>query len=191
MDRVESIENAILADSGGLFDRLATPSGIQSTTRDDLHVTIRIASDFYDFLVKCGESPDAYSIVYMSGTIRSGIDEFYLLAHSCRHAARDGATKSIDPHEHWDFPGLRERFMRGFEHLADPDMSGGDRLVSLFSLTHLELVFLARHFPSAILADSPSDSMTTNELLQNIKRMIGGKAAWTRKAPASDTNHGE
>jgi hypothetical protein len=171
MDRVELIEDAIVAGSD-----------LHGTYREDLHVTIRIARDFYEFLVKHGETPNGEQIDYMAGTIRSGIDEFYLLAYACRSIVRDNETWKFDPHEHWDFSVLREGFMRGFEHLADPDVSTADRLASLFTLTHLELVFLARHFPSAIFADRASDSMTVNESLQSIKRMIGGKASWSRDA---------
>lgn len=143
-------------------------------------MTIRIAKDFYDFLVKYGESPDGDQIDYMAGTIRSGMDEFYSLAYGCRSFVRSRKDNSFDPHVHWDFPALRERFMRGFEHLADPDLNSADRLASLFFLTHLELVFLARHFPSAIFAERASDSMSTNECLQSIKKMIGGKESWIR-----------
>jgi len=171
VNRVEQIEDAIVAGSD-----------LHETYREDLHVTIRIAGDFYDFLVKYGESPNGEQIDNMVGTIRSGMDEFYLLAYGCRSLVRDNEAWKFDPHEHWDFPALRERFMRGFEHLADPDVSAAKRLASLFALTHFELVFLARHFPSAIFADRASDSMTVNELRQDINRMLGGKSSWTPDA---------
>jgi hypothetical protein len=181
MNRIEQIEDAIVTGTDNLFAGANVKTGYP-TTREDLHVTIRIASDFYDFLVKYGESPDAEQIDYMAGTIRSGIDEFYLLAYACRSIVRDNKTWKFDPHEHWNFSALREGFLRGFEHLADPDVSAADRLASLLALAHLELVFLARHFPSAIFAERAGDSMTVNESLQAIKKMIGGKASWTRDA---------
>ena len=37
-------------------DTIVTGSDLHETHREDLHVTIRIAKDFYDFLVKYGES---------------------------------------------------------------------------------------------------------------------------------------
>jgi hypothetical protein len=162
MDRVEQIEEAIIAGSEGLFDDSDIPEYARKhwTGREDLHVTIRIARDFYNFLEKYGESPDAREINYMAGTIRSGMDQFYLLAGSCRGLLREMGAWKPDPHEHWDFSALRERFMRDFEHLTDPDVSAWDKLASLFTLTHLELVFMARHFPSAIFADRPPPSMT-------------------------------
>lgn len=174
MNRAEQIEEAIVAEFGDPFE-------IESI-RADLHVTVHIAMDFYNFLVQHGESPNGKQIDYMAGTIRASIEEFYLLAYTCRRIVRKGEMKGLEPHEHWNFSALRERFMKGFEHLEDPQMSAVDRLTSLFALTHLELVFLAQNFPSAIFADGPGDSMTTNEILQAIKKKIGGKASWTRDA---------
>ncbi|MGA2851804.1 MAG: hypothetical protein ABSE46_22605, partial [Terracidiphilus sp.] len=62
-------------------DTIVTGSDLHEMYREDLHLTIRIAKDFYDFLVKYGESPDVDQIDYMAGTIRSGVDEFYSLAY--------------------------------------------------------------------------------------------------------------
>ena len=170
MNRVELIQDAIVAGSE-----------LHGTNREDLQVTIRIARDFYDFLVRHEVSPNGEQIDYMSGTIRSGIEEFYLLAYGCRSILRDTKALKSDPHEHWDFQALREMFMRGFEHLADPDVSAADKLVSLFALTHLELVFLAWHFPSAIFAERTSDSWTTAEIRRDIDRMLGGKSSFSKE----------
>lgn len=49
MDLVKRIEDRIVAGSKGFFDEPAI--------RKDLHLTIRISGDFYDFLVKSGEKP--------------------------------------------------------------------------------------------------------------------------------------
>jgi hypothetical protein len=143
MDSIGRIEDLIVTNSDGFFDE----PGI----RADLHVTIRIAGDFYDFLVKFGENPPAEAIDFVIGTIRSGIDEFFSLAYICRlvDTARD--TWTFDRHSQWDFPALRERFLRSLEHLAESrDASAAHSLASLFALVHLELVFLAQHFPLAI-----------------------------------------
>lgn len=174
MNQVEHIEDAIVAGSEGFFD--------SAEIRSDLRVTIRIAKDFYDFLVKFGESPDAHQIDYMMGTIRSGIDEFALLAYVCRGIEGSRWTKSLNAHTQWDFPALRERFMRDFDHLGDRDVSVLDRLDLLFSLTHLELMFQARHFPSAIFEDCPDEPKTVaeaksdlSEVLADIKEVRAGR----------------
>jgi hypothetical protein len=174
VNRVESIEEAIIASSKGLFDS----AGI----REELHVTIRIARDFYDFLVKFGDSPGVYEIDYMMGTVRSGMDSFYQLAYICRGISGSTWTKSVNPQVHSDFPVLREMFMRGFEHLDDPDASLLDKLDSLFALTHLELEFLAHHFPRAVFADAPDGSRFSveidsdlSEVLTDIREMRAGR----------------
>src|SRR5580698_1947260 len=129
VDRIEHIVDAIVAGSEGYFD--------SAEDRSDLQVAICIARDFYDFLVKFGETPDLDDVDYMMGTIRSGMDEFFSLAYSCRGINTASATWGFDPHAHWDFPVLRERFMRVFEHLDGPDPSVVDKLASLLVLIHL------------------------------------------------------
>jgi hypothetical protein len=141
---IERIEDPIVAGSEGFLD--------EPDIREDLHVTIRIARDFYDFLVKFGDRPPAKEVAYVTDTIRSGMDEFFALAYLCRVINTGTDTWSFDPHVPWDFSALREKFLRDFERLAgSPEMSVVDRLASLLALTHLELVFLAQYFPSAIL----------------------------------------
>ena len=142
VDTVDRIEEVIVASAEGFF--------AETNIRQVLHVTIRIASDFYEFLVKFGEQPAAKEIAYVTDTVRSGMDEFFQLAYLCRIINTGPENWRFDPQAHWDFPKLRERFMRSFEQLAgSADAITG--LASLLELTHLELVFLAQHFPSAIL----------------------------------------
>jgi hypothetical protein len=150
MDDVKQIQDRIVADSSGFFD--------EPDIRQDLRVTIRIAGDFYDFLMKSGEKPTVREIAYVMDTIRSGVDQFFALAHICRVIDTGANTWTFDPQARWDFSGLREDFLRGFERLAGPDANAAQRLASLLALTHLELVFLAQHFPLAILEDLADSS---------------------------------
>jgi hypothetical protein len=87
------------------------------------------------------------------------MDEFFALAYICKVIDTGRDTWAFDPHARWNFPALREKFLRGFEGLAEsPDAKAPQKLASLLALAHLELVFLAQHFPSAIFkeaADSP------------------------------------
>ncbi|HZR30960.1 MAG TPA: hypothetical protein VFA76_03785 [Terriglobales bacterium] len=143
MDSVSRIEELILGGSEGFFD--------EPNTREDLHVTVRIARDVYDFLKRYGENPSAKEIDYITGTIRSGVDELFALAYQCVTINTGRDSWSFDSHVHWDFPALRERFLRDFEHLSESrEASAAQRLVTLLNLGHLELVLLAHHFPSAI-----------------------------------------
>jgi hypothetical protein len=151
MDLVKRIEDRIVAGSEDFFEDPAI--------RKDLHLTIRIAGDFYDFLVKSGEKPSPGKVTYMSDTIRSGIDEFFALAYICKVINTERGIWAFDPHVRWDFPVLREKFLRGFEQLAEsPDANAAQSLASLLALTHLELVFLAQNFPSAIFGDVADSS---------------------------------
>lgn len=153
MNLAKHIEDRIVEGSEGFFD--------EPDIRMDLHVTIRIAEDFYDFLVKFGETPPAQDIDYMMDTIRSGIDEFFAVAQLCPIINTGRDTWVFEPHTHWDFRALRERFLRGFERLAEsPDAGAAEGLASLLALAHLQLIFLARHFPSAIFGDVADSSQT-------------------------------
>lgn len=141
MDLANRIEDRIMAGSQDFFD--------EAPIRKDLHVTIRIAEDFYNFLVKAGEKPSPEEVTHVSDTIRSGIDEFFALAYICKVINTERGTWAFDRHVRWDFPALRERFLRGFEELAEsPDANAAQSLASLLALTHLELVFLAQNFPA-------------------------------------------
>jgi hypothetical protein len=145
METVVRIEDFILAGSEGFFD--------EGEIKEDLHVTIRIAGAFYEFLLKSGDQPSTKEIAYVTDTIRSGIDEFFALAYICRLIDTRPDTWSFDPNLQWNFADLREKFLCGFEQLAKAsEATAIDRLASLLRLTHLELVFLARYFPSAILS---------------------------------------
>jgi hypothetical protein len=140
MDPVERIEQIVVNGSDGFFD--------DPLLREDLHITIRIAGDFYRFLAKFGDNPPPKEIAYVTDTIRSGTDWFFGLAHLCTMIHAD-AVDSDAPKE---FPLLRAKFMRDFENLAASTNSGAEAaLASLLALTHCELVFLAHNFPSAIL----------------------------------------
>jgi hypothetical protein len=160
VNSIERIKELIVNGSDGYFDD------------EDiyLHVTIRIAKDFYDFLVKFGDSPEPYDIDFMMGTIRSGIDEFFQLAYICRALFEKGFWAGVsDKQVSWNYPELRKDFMRLFEHLEDPDLKVLDRLASLFVLAHLELVFLAQNFPSAQFYESPSGSRSWDETMRYIR----------------------
>jgi hypothetical protein len=146
MNTVDEIEEQIVRRSDGFFE--------DEDIRENLHVTISIAGAFYNFLVEHGERPPAEDIDDIMGTIRSGIDHFFSLAHFCKIIDMEREARSMERCLHWDFRALRETFVRGYERFAErPDVSAADALPSLFALTHLELVFLAQHFPSAIFEE--------------------------------------
>jgi hypothetical protein len=143
MDIVEQIRDLILTESEGDL----------ASSKDDLQVTIRIARDFYNYLRMYEKPPHPIDISYMLGTIRSGMDFLFLLVDSCVY--REDEEKWIgafNPLRAWSYPELRKEFLARFESLASPQLDRADRLVSLFILKHLELVYLAQNFPQAAVA---------------------------------------
>jgi hypothetical protein len=72
VDLIHQIEDPIVEQSEGYFE-----------ANSDLHVTIRITVDFFHFLSAYQEIPSPREVDYVCGTIRSGMDMFFLLAYSC------------------------------------------------------------------------------------------------------------
>src|ERR1700754_2613581 len=67
----EEIEAIILRGADDFFDA--------PEDRSALAVTVRICCEFYDFLMRAGESPDSSDANYMAATIRSGMEEYFTL----------------------------------------------------------------------------------------------------------------
>ncbi|GGA61647.1 hypothetical protein GCM10011507_11480 [Edaphobacter acidisoli] len=155
MDIVDHIEKMILDGSCGFFDKFDV---------EDLHVTIRIARDFNSFLEKFGENPPTDEIVYVSDTVRSGMDQFFSLAQVCGFIETEDEKWSFDQHLSWNYGALRLEFLDTFERLHESlDVNVVQRLTWLLTLTHLELVFLAKHFPSAMLSGISEGSRRPSE----------------------------
>src|SRR5947208_14550927 len=77
MDAMQARMKAIiLRDSEGFFD--------DPKESEDLQITIRIACEFFVFLRQSKDVPELDEAEYMAGTIRSGLDWFFSMAHPCR-----------------------------------------------------------------------------------------------------------
>ena len=144
MDVINSTELAIVASVEGLFE--------DAEQRRHLNVALYTASKFYEFLVEF-EEPPMRKVDYIMGTIRAGIEEYFLLAYTCKVIDVSPETWRFRPHVFSGFDSFRERCVGEFRRLINPDTAGIDRLASLLELTHLELVFLARYYPSAIFSE--------------------------------------
>jgi hypothetical protein len=143
MDLTKQTEDLIVNGLEDFFE--------SSESRMDLHVAIRIANDFHRFLLDFGETPPLDEVTYMMDTIRSGMDQFFSLAYSCR-VVSDGAAKwNFDRQLVSSFSELRRACLHRFEELHRPEASATELLASLLALVHLELTFLAQNFPSIVL----------------------------------------
>jgi hypothetical protein len=143
MDLAKEIEDRIVNGSEVFFEPAASLV--------ELRLTIRIAHDFHQFLLKFGETPPADEVTYAMDTIRSGLDQFFLLAYSCRVIGKESARWNFERSVVSTFSELRRDYLRRFEELSRSEASGGELLVSLLALVHLELTFLAQNFPSVVL----------------------------------------
>src|SRR2546429_5343140 len=75
MDAMQARMKAIiLRDSEGFFD--------DPKESEDLQITIRIACEFFVFLRQSKDVPELDEAEYMAGTIRSGLDWFFSMAHT-------------------------------------------------------------------------------------------------------------
>lgn len=142
MEWLDDIQSLIRSDIKSSFDQ---------QDYEDLRVAIRIAGEFKQFLDKYDREPPAGEIVYITDTIRSGMDQFFALAHSCSVLAGHDADWQFHPFLDWNYQDLRRRFLSRFEDLSSArNIDGLQKLACLLELTHLELAFLAAHFPLSI-----------------------------------------
>jgi hypothetical protein len=115
LDNLDHIENLIVEKSEGYFN--------DPDSRENLHVTIRIASDFYQFLLRFDDQPPRREVDYIMGTIRSGFDWFFALAFDCGPVTGSENWKFVEDFA-GNFPTLRAEFMGRFGRLArDSELS--------------------------------------------------------------------
>jgi hypothetical protein len=144
----KQIENRIIAGTEDLF---CTPNELE-----DLHVTVRIACEFHKFLTDYSIDPPAGEAEYVVDTIRAGIDQFYLLAYSCKCMSEDYVAWSFDKQVIAGFSELRDACLRRFADLCRPDAKASQMLASLLAFVHLELLFVAQRFPF-LLTEAPKN----------------------------------
>jgi hypothetical protein len=140
---VENIEELIVRDSDGFFD--------DQEIREDLHITIRVATEFYEFLKRYSESPASEESDYVANTIRSGMDELYSLAFLCRTINISKTSWKVDRRIPKELSHLKRNFMAVFETLSEERLKPPQRLFRLIELGRLELLFLVLYFPFPVV----------------------------------------
>jgi hypothetical protein len=92
-------------------------------------------------------------------TIRFGMDQFFDLAYLFRSLKKGKHAASFDSEMRWEFSELQGTFINDFNRLvADSDANASEKIVSLLALAHLQLLFVAQHFPSAIFEEADNGS---------------------------------
>jgi hypothetical protein len=114
---------------------------------DDLRMTLRITLDIHKFFLSGNSEPDASTISYAMGTIQSGIDEFVLIAYTCRCFVGLAESWVTDRYLPSAFDEFRSAFLRAFDRLIDAQSAPVDRVTSLLSLLRIQLAFFAWYFP--------------------------------------------
>ena len=89
------------------------------------------------------------------------------IAHPFAKSAKGWGTPAYTPCRRW-----ATRLAR------TPDVSAVDRLAALLALTHLELVFLAQYFPSAILGHAAADPQSTAEFVSDLSEWHAGRISF-------------
>jgi hypothetical protein len=123
--------------------------GADDFNRDDLEgylrISIRISSDFYDFLTKWVDSPPDDEIDSIVKTINSGaeihgfFDVVDLLACLDTSRSAHSFTWSISS----EYSAIRQAYLRLFHELTSADLQFPERLDCLLVLCEVQLLFLA------------------------------------------------
>ena len=137
----EEIEGIILRGADDFFDA--------PEDRSALEVTVRICSEFYDFLRRAGDTPDSSDANYMASTIRSGMEEYFTLEQYGRvlsglklQQGFSGAGKLPQT-----FLELKAEYEAIFQQVLDCGVSA-KAFGLLLSLTRLMLLFVTVYFQS-------------------------------------------
>jgi hypothetical protein len=138
----QEIENAIVEGAEGFF--------ALKDDREQLQVAIRITGEFKTFLLKFPDSSPPDETTYVMDTVRSGLDLFWLLARGCSAIRRDYVAWTFEERMPQTYVEFRDCSRHHFEQPEGPDATALQRLSSLLTLLHLELMFMAYHFPLVV-----------------------------------------
>lgn len=110
-----------------------------------LNNTVRIACEFFDFLKRTDGIPGLEDAEYMAGTIRSGIDDFYIMEQWGRILTglelRRGFSESLPT----TLPEIKKSYDSIFEQLIHCAASA-QGVGLLLSLVQIMLLFMTAYF---------------------------------------------
>src|SRR5437016_12830750 len=112
MDAMQARMKAIiLRDSEGFFD--------DPKESEDLQITIRIACEFFVFLRQSKDVPELDEAEYMAGTIRSGLDWFFSMAHTGGMLTGLKVQSGFGAKLPSSFPGLKASYDSVFHQVLE------------------------------------------------------------------------
>src|SRR6266404_8706983 len=112
MDALQARMKAIIVrDSEGFFD--------DPKESEDLQITVRIACEFFVFLQQSNDVPELDDAEYMAGTIRSGMDWFFSIAHTGRILTGLKLQSEFGPKLPSTFPELKASYASVFHQVLE------------------------------------------------------------------------
>jgi len=150
MDAMQARMKAIiLRDSEGFFD--------DPKESEDLQITIRIACEFFVFLRQSKDVPELDEAEYMAGTIRSGLDWFFSMAHTGGMLTGLKLRSGFGPKLPSSFPELKASYDSVFHQVLESTHSI-KAIGLLLSLVQMMFLFMTVCFPSFLSFSSESGS---------------------------------
>ena len=133
------IKSVILRESEGYFDDPKECADLQST--------VRIACEFYTFLLRSNGTPELSEADYIVGTIRSGLDEFFSMGRTGEILTGLKVQRGFGPELPRSFSELKASYASVFQQLSGCTHSA-KAIGLLLSLVQMMLLFLTIYFPS-------------------------------------------
>ena len=143
------IEALILRESEDFFHQ---PKDLAA-----LQVTIRIACEFLDFLRRTDGTPELREAEYMAGTIRSGMDEYFMVSQWGGILSGLELQKGFGRMLPSSFSELKASYDSAFEQLIQCT-SSAKGIGLLLSLVQMMLLFMTAYFPSFLAYSGPESA---------------------------------
>ena len=131
------ITKNILRESENFFDEPEDLAVLQNT--------VRIACEFFDFLKRTDGVPDLEDAEYMTGTIRSGIDDFYRMEQWGRILTGLKLRRGFSTILPGSLPEMKKPYDSIFEQLIHCS-SSAKGVGLLLSLVQMMLLFMTAYF---------------------------------------------
>jgi len=139
----------ILRDAEGCFD--------DPGEREAIQITVRIACEFFMFLQRSNDVPELREAEYMAGTIRSGLDWFFIMAREGRILTGLELKTGFGPKSPSTLSELKESYESVFHQVLESSHSA-KAVGLLLSLVQMMLLFMKVYFESFLSFSSEGGS---------------------------------
>jgi hypothetical protein len=140
------ITDNVLRESEDFFDEAEDLTVLRNT--------VRIACEFFDFLKRADSAPDLDEAEYMSGTIRSGIDDFYRMEQWGRILSGLKLKRGFSQNMPSTLSEIKEIYDTVFRQLTG-STSSIESMGLLLSLAQMMLLFMTAYFQVFLSFSTP------------------------------------